>query len=251
MFGIAAIEARLGVPVLDALAPLVFLLAWIGYARWADAGGRPSLMARMHEYRVMWMRRMLARDNRITDLQVVQVLVQNIAFFASASIFLIGGLAAVLGAREQALAILAELPLAAPSSARVFDFKVLLMIVVFVYAFFKYTWTLRQFNYVAILIGAAPPPEEARTAAAERLIERAARMATRAADHFNKAMRAYYFGLAGLAWFVHPGLMIAAVIWVVLVSWRREFRSTSLAVLGPVGEPIDAAGAQGSARPSP
>ena len=247
---IAVLETWLGMPVLDALAPLVFLLAWIGYARWADGPGRPSLMARMHEYRLAWMRRMLARENRITDLQVVLVLVQNIAFFASSSIILIGGLAAVLGARDQALAILAELPLAAPSAARVFDAKVLLLVLVFVYAFFKFTWTLRQFNYVAILIGAAPPPSEACSPGAERLVERAARMATRGADHFNKAMRAYYFGLAGLAWFVHPALLIAAVVWVVLVSWRREFRSTSLTILGPVGEPLDAAPARVDAHSS-
>jgi uncharacterized membrane protein len=247
---IAVLETWLGVPLLDALAPLVFLLAWIGYARWADGRGRRSLMARMHEYRLAWMRRMLARENRITDLQVVLVPVQNIAFFASSSIILIGGLAAVLGARDQALAILAELPLAAPSAARVFDAKVLLLVLVFVYAFFKFTWTLRQFNYVAILIGAAPPPSEACSPAAERLVERAARMATRAADHFNKAMRAYYFGLAGLAWFVHPALLIAAVVWVVLVSWRREFRSTSLTILGPVGEPLEAAPARVDARSS-
>ncbi|MCL6606789.1 MAG: DUF599 family protein [Geminicoccaceae bacterium] len=247
---IAVLETWLGVPLLDALAPLVFLLAWIGYARWADGPGRPSLMARMHEYRLAWMRRMLARDNRIIDLQVVLVLVQNIAFFASSSIILIGGLAAVLGARDQALAILAELPLAAPGAARLFDAKVLLLVLVFVYAFFKFTWTLRQFNYVAILIGAAPPPSEVGSPAAERLVERAARMATRAADHFNKAMRAYYFGLAGLAWFVHPALLIAAVVWVALVSWRREFRSTSLTILGPVGEPLDAAPARVDARSS-
>ncbi|MCS6877226.1 MAG: DUF599 family protein [Geminicoccaceae bacterium] len=248
---LATLESLSGVPVLDLLAPFVFVLAWVGYARWADSPGRPSLMARMHEYRLVWMRRMLARDNRITDLQVVQVLVQNIAFFASSAIILIGGLVAVLGAREQAMAILAEMPLAAATVPRVFDAKVLLLIVVFVYAFFKFTWTLRQFNYVAILIGAAPPPAEAATPAAERLIERAARMATRAADHFNKAMRAYYFGLAGLAWFVHPLLLVAAVFWVVLVSWRREFRSASLAILGPVGEPIEKTPPQSEARSSP
>lgn len=236
---LALLESTLGIGLADLSAPLLFLAGWVGYARWADWPGRPTLMARMHEYRLVWMHRMLARENRITDLQVVQVLVANIAFFASSSILLIGGLVAVLGARDQAIAILAELPLAAPGGRNLFDIKVLLMILVFVYAFFKFTWTLRQFNYVAILIGAAPPPAEAGTAAAERLIERAARMATRAADHFNKAMRAYYFGLAGLAWFVHPLLFAAAALWVVLVSWRREFRSHSLTVLGPVGEPID------------
>lgn len=248
---LATLETRLGIGLADLLAPLLFLVAWVGYARWADWPGRPSLMARMHEYRLLWMRRMLGRENRVADLQVVQVLVANIAFFASSSIFLIGGLVAVLGARDQALAILAELPLAAPGGRALFDAKVLLMILVFVYAFFKFTWTLRQFNYVAILIGAAPPPAEAGTAAAERLIQRAARMATRAADHFNKAMRAYYFGLAGLAWFVHPLLFAAAAVWVVLVSWRREFRSHSLTVLGPVGEPLDGGPPQPAARSSP
>lgn len=248
---LAILESRLGVGALDLLAPVLFVVAWIGYARWADGPGRPSLMARMHEYRLVWMRRMLARDNRITDLQVIQVLVANIAFFASSSILLIGGLLAVLGARDQAVAILAELPLAAPGGRKLFDTKILLLVLVFVYAFFKFTWTLRQFNYVAILIGATPPPAAAGTPAASRLIERAARMATRAADHFNKAMRAYYFGLAGLAWFVHPLLFVAAVLWVVLVSWRREFRSHSLAVLGPVGEPVDDPPAQTEARSSP
>lgn len=248
---LALLESKLGIGPADLLAPLLFLAAWVGYARWADWPGRPSLMARMHEYRLVWMRRMLARENRITDLQVVQVLVANIAFFASSSILLIGGLVAVLGARDQALAILAELPLAAPGGRTLFDAKVLLMILVFVYAFFKFTWALRQFNYVAILIGAAPPPAEAGQAAAERLIQRAARMATRAADHFNKAMRAYYFGLAGLAWFVHPLLFAAAALWVVLVSWRREFRSHSLTVLGPVGEPLDGGPPSAGSRSRP
>lgn len=248
---LAMLESRFGVGLLDLLAPLLFVLAWVGYARWADGPGRPSLMARMHEYRLVWMRRMLGRDNRIADLQVIQVLVGNIAFFASSAILLIGGLVAVLGARDQAVAILAELPLAAPGGRKLFDAKIGLLVLVFVYAFFKFTWTLRQFNYVAILIGAAPPPAAAGTAAARRLIERAALIATRAADHFNKAMRAYYFGLAGLAWFVHPLLFIGAVLWVVLVSWRREFRSHSLTVLGPVGEPVDEPEPQGEARSSP
>ena len=102
--------------------------------------------------------RALLKDLRkftVAHPEVVQVLVANIAFFASSSILLIGGLVAVLGARDQALAILAELPLAAPGGRALFDAKVVLMILLFVYAFFKFTWALRQFNYVAILIGAA------------------------------------------------------------------------------------------------
>jgi uncharacterized membrane protein len=230
----------------DVLAPAWFFACWIGYAWYADrGGGRRTLMLRMHEYRRVWMRRMIERDNRIVDTQIVAVLTSTISFFASSAILIIGGLVAVLGARDEAMAAIAQIPGAAVSGSRVFEAKVLLLILVFVYAFFTFTWSLRQFNYVTIMIGAAPPPREAGTEPAHRLIERAATIATRAGDHFNKAMRAYYFGLAALSWFVHPVLFMAVSAWVVVVLSRREFRSVTLRVLGPVGEPVD-----GTAQPS-
>lgn len=222
----------------DLLAPTLLVLAWLGYAAWAERGQRRSLMVRMHEYRLAWMQRMARRENRIVDMQVVIILVQNISFLASASIFIIGGLVAIMGAREQAMQVMAMLPLAASSSAALWEAKVLLMIVIFVYAFFKFTWSLRQFNYVAIMIGAVAPPREADEPQAQDLIVRTAMTATRAADHFNRAMRANYFGLAGLAWFIHPWLLIVSTVLVVAVIWRREFHSHSLRLLGPVGSPL-------------
>ena len=36
--------------------------------------------------------------------------------------------------------------------------------VIFVYAFFKFAWSYRLFNYFAIMVGAAPPPAEKDTA---------------------------------------------------------------------------------------
>jgi uncharacterized membrane protein len=73
---------------------------------------------------------------------------------------------------------------------------VLLLAIVFVYAFFKFTWALRQYNYVTIVIGAAPPHTEAGTPAALQFALRAGGFANRAATNFNKAMRSYYFGIA-------------------------------------------------------
>ncbi|MFO1068980.1 MAG: DUF599 domain-containing protein [Geminicoccaceae bacterium] len=228
-------------PLADVVAPIWFLVAWIGYAWAADhpRRGRSTLMARMHQYRQRWMQHMLVRDNRIVDTQIVSLLVQNISFFASSTILIVGGLVAILGAREQAMAVLAEFPLVAQTEQSLWDLKVLLLIIVFVYAFFKFTWSLRQFNYVAIMIGAAPPPAERPDAAALAYAERTARVATRAAEHFNKAMRAYYFGLAALSWFVQPWLFVALTAWVIIIVWRREFRSTTLDILGPVDSPMD------------
>ena len=190
-------------------------------------------MSRIHEQRRLWMRRMLARDNRIGDMQVVMILAQSNAFFASTSLLIIGGCLAILGARDQAMTVLNEIPGVAATPPFVWEMKVLLLVVVFVFAFFKLTWSLRQFNYVAILIGAAPPPEQAARADGLRYADTAAGVASRAAEHFNKALRTYYFGLAALSWFLQPYLFMALTALVVLVVYRREFRSHTMTILGP------------------
>ena len=222
---------------MEVLAPAIFLACWVGYWLVVDLLrlDRQSLMRRMDEYRRAWMRQMLVRENRMVDVQVVQVLVQNVSFFASSAILIVGGFVAVLGASEQARAIAAEIPFAERSSPLVWDLKILLLIIVFVYAFFKFTWSLRQFNYVAVLIGAAPYDHEPETLA---MAEQMATVAGRASDHFNRAMRAYYFGLAALSWFIQSWLFALCSLLVIVIIYRREHRSAVLAVLGPVGQPI-------------
>ncbi len=177
------------------------------------------------ELRGVWMQQMLAREVRIVDIQVVQVLVQAIAFFASSVVLIIGGGIAVLGAREQTAAVIEQIPFAVATPPALWEAKVLLLLVVFVYAFFKFTWALRQFNCVAILIGAAPPWTEASSPEALVVAEQARVIATRASGHFNKAMRSYYFGLAALTWFIHPYLFIGLTLAILAIVYRREFHS--------------------------
>lgn len=213
----------------DALVPLWLVVAWIGYVTLADhpRRGRTTLMARMHQYRQAWMRRMLGRDNRIVDTQIVSLLVQNISFFASSTILIVGGFVAVLGARDQAMGILAEIPFAAHTGDTLWDVKILTLIIIFVYAFFKFTWALRQFNMLSILIGAAPLPGEGTEADAERF----ARINSLAGDEFNRGIRAYYFGLAAVFWFVQPGVFVAVTTLIVLVLYRRDFMSQTYAAM--------------------
>lgn len=231
------ITALADLRLIEVVAPVVFLTCWIGYWGFADELrlGNRSLMRRMHEFRRAWLMQMLIRENRIVDVQVVQVLVHNVSFFASSAILIVGGFVAVLGASEQARAIVAEIPFAEEPTALIWDLKVLLLIVIFVYAFFKFTWSLRLFNYVAILIGAAPTGYSPENIA---MAEQIALVADRATDHFNRAMRAFYFGLAALTWFIQSWLFILVSVLVVVIIYRREHRSTVLNVLGPVGGAI-------------
>jgi uncharacterized membrane protein len=110
----------------------------------------------------------------------------------------------------------------------------LLVIGIFVYGFFKFTWSLRQFNYLCALIGSAPLPPVSATQRATTA-EATATMLTQAVGSSNAGTRAYYFALAALAWFVHPGLFIAATTWMLGVLLARQLRSPSLrAVEGQV-----------------
>jgi uncharacterized membrane protein len=215
----------------DYIAFVWFLLCWLGYARLADFTRlrNHSVSARMDNYRRQWLRNMLQRDPRMVDTLIHSSLLQGVTFFASTSLLLIGGLLAILGASDKAIAVLSELPLQ-PVSRTVWEIKVLLLVVIFIYAFFKFAWCYRLFTYCAVLIGAAPLPA-ALTDASYDHADRLARLHSLAAQHFNNGLRSYFFALATLGWFLHPLLFIAAAAWVTWVVYRREFRSRSFNIL--------------------
>lgn len=218
---------------IDALALGWFVVCWVAYTWIADhRGPRQSrgLNQATYAYRESWMRRMLERDNRIVDSTLVGNLMRSVAFFASTTMIIIGGLIAALGAVDRAANLIAELPFTAPASPLIWKVKLLLLICVFIYAFFKLTWALRQFNYCNILIGAAPNPD-APAVERDAYACQLARLLALAGDNFNRSLRAYYFGSALLSWFIHPGLFMAVTAWVVVVLYRREFASRTLQAL--------------------
>lgn len=224
-------------PILDISALIWFLTCWVGYTWFADRRARESLtlMSAMHKYRLLWMRQMLRRDMRMVDTTIVATLARSVAFFASTTIFILAGLLAVMGAMDTAMEMIGELRYAVKSSREVWELKLFVLLLVFVYAFFKFTWSMRHFNYLSVMIGAAPD-SAALPAWTESFAERTARVSSNATNTFNRGLRAYYFGLAFLSWFLHPVLFIAATALVIGVLYRREFHSR---MLRDLGDPAD------------
>ncbi|WP_135078640.1 DUF599 family protein [Terasakiella sp. SH-1] len=229
------IEFMHGVTLLDALALLWFLIAWAGYTKWADrfSQQRSSLMNVMYHYRLEWMREALKHEIRVADMAAVSTLVRSISLFASTAIFIIGGIVAIFGGLDQVQELTKDLRYVASTTKVMWEIKLLTLALIFVYAFFKFAWSLRQFNYMVIVMGAFPDFQEAASEKAQTLAERAARINALAVQTFNRGMRAYYFGLAALSWFIHPLIFIASTLLVVLVVYRREFHSKTLRVLDP------------------
>jgi uncharacterized membrane protein len=222
-------------PFSDWLAVALFFGGWVGYALFARrrAGVQPSILATTNRWRWQWMLQTTARDNRIVDSAVVQSMSASPSFFASTTILIIGGLLAVLGTTDKASELVRELPFAAHTSAVVFDLKLAVLTAIFIYAFFRFTWSLRQYGFGAILVAAAPEAQsfEGDEAAREAFANRAGRVMGLAAETFNDGLRAYYLAFAVLAWFVSAWAFMAATVAVLWVLYRREFHSEVLVAL--------------------
>jgi uncharacterized membrane protein len=214
-------------PALDLFALGYFILAWAGYAvavewGWPRGGG---LSARMHEYREVWMRRTLFREVRIVDIQIIASLQNGTAFFASTTLIAIGGALTLLRSTGEVLDVVTALPFGIKTTPEQWEVKTTGLIVIFIYAFFKFAWAYRLFNYVAIMLGAMPFAEDGHTAEAETHVMRTTALFQSAGKHFNRGQRAFFLALGYLGWFAGPLVLIASTTAVAVVMWRRQFAS--------------------------
>jgi uncharacterized membrane protein len=224
----------MGPYAVDILAVGFFALEWLVYAITLErsAYGRDGLSARMNVYREIWVRRMLDREARMVDMQILASLQNGTAFFASTSLIAVGGALALLRSTNDALAVLSKLPIDLSPSPALWEMKCVGLILIFIYTFFKFAWAYRLFNYVAILFGATPPVSQRDTPEAEAHVIRTTRLFEAAGRHFNRGQRAFFFALGYLGWFVSPWVLFVTTGAVVIVTWRRQFASNAWEAMG-------------------
>src|SRR3546814_20170123 len=106
----------------------------------------------MARRRAEWMTQMVGRENRIVDIQIVNSLKRNATFFASTSVLILAGLITLLGSTQKAIDLVTDLPIAKTTSRQLWEIRVMIMGMVFVYTFFKFGWALRQLAYLSLMI---------------------------------------------------------------------------------------------------
>jgi uncharacterized membrane protein len=220
----------------DLIALAWFVGCWVVYAIMVENTkyARSGLNALVNGYRDVWMERLLTRDMRMVDAQVTASLQNGTAFFASTSLIAVGGALTLFRSTDEMLHLIAELPFGIVTTRLQWEAKLLGLVVIFVYAFFKFAWSYRLFNYVAIMVGAAPPVTESDSPAAREFVLRASTLCSEAGRHFNRGQRAFFLSLGYLGWFIGPAVLIASTTVVIIVMWRRQFASESRRVfLGP------------------
>jgi len=208
-----------------------FIACWAGYTYFAvrKSSTSASLVAAMRLYRREWFKRVLQHENRIADVAAFNNLLNSATFFASTAILILGGLVAMLGTTDRIVDVVAELPFARPESVLLSRINIILLIGVFVYTFFKFTWSIRQYHFCTILIGAAPLAKDPQEH--DDYIDTMTQVTSHAAEDFNQGLRAFYFAFAAIAWFFHPWLSVASSALVVYILYQREFQSRTLHAL--------------------
>ncbi len=225
-----------GFQLYDGIAFAFFIFAWFAYHYAVEYTPlrTTSLNMLMNAKRKAWLQQALARDNRIVDTQVLNGLQNGTAFFASTSLIALGGSVSLLRATDELLKVFVELPLSLPTTRAAVDIKIIGLACLFAYAFFKFSWAYRLFNYTAMLMGAMSQVDRKETPQARREADQAGQMVVVAGRHFNHGQRAFFFAVAYLGWFGGPLPFLLSTAAVLVVMWRRQFRSDArLALMAP------------------
>ena len=223
------------IPLLDVIAIVWFLSMWVGYAIFARkrAKTRHSLSSILRALRVEWMNAAVHKEQHIADAALVGNVERTVTFFASSTIFVLAGVLTVLASNDAFVRVLDELPFTAEQSHTLVLMKLGGLAGIMVYAFFKFTWAVRQFGFVSILLGMAPKMSKATVTLEERerFSKNTAKVLDQAGHEYNYGLRAYYFALGYLCWFVSPWLLMLAALVVTGVLYRREYNSKVLRAL--------------------
>lgn len=183
---------------------------------------RPSLSVIMNMQRRHWVANATKRESPF-DAILSGNIMGSVSLLASTSVLLVLAVFAVFGQLPALMEALDSISLERTYTVLDVQIHLVVMLTMFVLAFFAFTLSLRQFNHFCIMLGAI---DHSRITTGEE-IDAIARMNALGATNFNSGIRAYYFSVATVAWFVSEWLAVATALITILILAHREFFSSA------------------------
>ena len=223
-------ELNLPFTLVDILALAVFVVAWYGYTVFARKKAKTTdcIARSLHQHRIHWMYEVISREIRVSEAALLANLERNIAFFASSTLLILAGIFTLFAKVDTLAVVISSLPFAADVNHLAIQLKLSLLAFIFVISFFQFTWSMRQYGFLNVMIGATPFDQSGTN---ENLLAYAKQMAIvqdQAAHSYNYGLRSYYFAIAAMCWFFHPFLFVLMSLWVVYPLYTREFNSKAV-----------------------
>jgi len=209
---------------LDGGALAFFLIAWwfLGWLIDASPWHPRTLSAAMKAQRHERMRQMARRPVRLVDANIITGLQQATSFFASTALLAIGAGFGLLTAADTIISAFEQSVVHVAIDRPAFYAKTAVLMALYAYAFFKFGWAYRLFNYSAVMLAATP---EAGQPGAEEAASRVAEMNISAAGQFTYGLRAFFLAIAVLAWFVAWWSFVIATLIIFSALANRQFGS--------------------------
>ena len=139
------------------------------------------------------MEQMLVRDNKMADVALISTLERNVSFFASSSMLILAGLLTALASSDKIAIVLQQVLPWMHQVDGLLQFKILALVLIYIFTFFQFTWSLRQYGFGGGLIGAAPDGRALSADELQQYANKAAKVIDQAAHSFNYGLRAIYF----------------------------------------------------------
>ncbi|HZY67568.1 MAG TPA: DUF599 domain-containing protein [Devosia sp.] len=205
-------------------ASLFPIACWLAYTYGVPLVERrtPSLSVIMTMQRRRWVANATRRESPL-DAILSGNLMQSVSLLASTSVLIILAIFAAFGSVSQLMETLNTLGLGHDVTPAALQLHLLVLLSIFVSSFFAFTLSLRQFNHFCIMIGSISHDQPA---TAEE-IDAITMLNALAAKNFNNGIRAYYFAVPAVAWFVSPLLAIVVTLVTTIFIVHREFFSTA------------------------
>jgi uncharacterized membrane protein len=217
---------------LDITAISIFLILWMGYPQISRFihPKKENLQNVTHKHRIEWMHNALFREDKGFDMLNIANIIRVVLFFASTSILIVAAIIPLVSYSSKLESFIKKIPFSKTESMVVIEYKILLFALIFIYAFFKATWSLRQYNYASIML-LSTPLFKVRNKKSYYFAKRNAGIFSNASRHFSMSINSYYFGIAALTWLVNPYIFIFASTLTFAVLFRREFLSKALDII--------------------
>ncbi|MCZ4273858.1 DUF599 domain-containing protein [Maritalea porphyrae] len=211
--------------LLSTFLPLIFW-AFYGLLSKAIETRRTSMSALMARQRLRWVQNAVRRDTPIDGILTGNIM-SAVSFFASTSVLLILAMFAVIGQLNELLPTLRSLSWGDVYTDFDYQSHFVVMLVMTVMAFLSFTLSLRHFNHFCILMGAADHSTNADPAEVRAM----ANLNTQGARHFNSGIRAYYFSIANVGWFLSSTVgIVMAVGTIGFIIYREYFSAARRAI---------------------
>jgi uncharacterized membrane protein len=224
------LELILPFTVFDCIAFSVFIITWYGYTVFARKKAKTTdcIARSLHQHRIHWMYEIISREVRVTEAALLANLERNIAFFASSTLLIVAGVFTLFAKVNTLELVIASLPFSYSVNHLAIQLKLSLLAFIFVISFFQFTWSMRQYGFLNVMIGATPLDLSGHNENLKAYAKQMATVQDQAAHSYNNGLRSYYFALAAMCWFFHPLLLIMMSLWVVYTLYIREFHSKSV-----------------------